>query len=98
MKMSKGELKISQLLRENGYNFTQEQSFQDLHKGIYHFDFYLPDLCGRRAVIEYNGEQHYQFNSYFFKNRLDFLHQQNNDRRKISYCLANQIDIYCIPY
>lgn len=96
--MSKGEDKIAQILRQNHIEFKQEKSFKDLKQGIFRFDFFCPNVNGAQVVIEYNGEQHYYPIQRFFKNRHEFLHQQNNDRRKISYCLANNIIIYCIPF
>lgn len=96
--MSKGEEKISKLLKQSHIYFEKEKSFHDLKQGLFRFDFFVPDLHGGPAAIEFQGQQHYQFVSKFFKQRADFLRYQNNDRRKISYCLANNIKIYCIPY
>lgn len=96
--MSKGEDKIRRLLDEAGAVYVQEKTFKDLKQGLFRFDFYVLNVAGAPAIVEYNGEQHYFSNPRFFKNRYEFLHQQNNDRRKISYCLANNIPIYCIPF
>lgn len=96
--MTKGETKIAQILTKAGIKFENEKSFADLKHGLFRFDFYIPNLHGARAVVEFQGEQHYYPNSKFFKTRKEFLHQQNNDRRKLSYCLAQNIKAYCIPY
>lgn len=96
--MTKGEQKIANLLNAAHINFQTEKSFGDLKNGLFRFDFFISNLNGAPAIIEYQGEQHYLPNSKFFKNRQQFLHQQNNDRRKLSYCLANNIKAYCIPY
>ena len=93
--MSKGEEKIVDLLNSKGIYFEREKTFEDLRGGKYRFDFYIPS---RRCLIEYQGEQHYQLIPRYFKNRLEFHKAQERDRRKISYCLANKIYIYCIPY
>ncbi len=66
-----------------------------MYNGLYRFDFYIPSL---NIVLEVNGLQHYVFTKQFHTNRSDFLKAQERDRRKISYCLANNIKIYCIPY
>lgn len=96
IKMSSiGEEKIEQILLKNHIDFIREKTFKDLKNGTYRFDFYLPQYD---SVIEFQGQQHYKFISKFFKNRSEFLAAQERDRRKISYCLANQITIYCIPY
>ena len=98
MKGSKGEEKIIQLLKKSGYKFEREKRFKDLKHGLYRFDFYVHGAPSRNCVIEYNGEAHYYPIAKFHHSRTDFTKAQERDRRKISYCLANQIPIYCIPY
>ena len=93
--MSKGEEKISRLLHEKGIRFIREKTFDDLRGGRYRFDFYLPSAG---VVIENNGIHHYQMVTKFYHNKTEFYKAQERDRRKISYCLANDIKIYCIPY
>lgn len=94
-RMSSLEQKIYTLLKQEGISFTQEKVFKDLKKGLYRFDFYLPKL---NILLEANGAQHYEFTSYFYKNRSEFTKAQERDRQKISYCLARNINLYCIPY
>ena len=96
--MSKGEDKIVDLLNQAGLKFVREKSFSDLKHGSFRYDFYLPYADGGSAIIEFNGEQHYQFVSKFYKNYRDLQKTQEHDRRKISYALANDIKIYIIPY
>lgn len=95
---SKGEGKIINLLNHAGIHYEREKTFGDLRHGLYRFDFFIPNLDGRKVVIEVNGMQHYSQIPRFHKTRKDFLAAQERDRRKISYCLANGIDIYCLPY
>lgn len=92
---SQGEQLIASLLNQNNIIYEREKIFKDLRQGLYRFDFYIPSL---NIVIEYNGEQHYIYTTIFYKNKSDFLKAQERDRRKIAYCLANGIRIYCIPY
>lgn len=97
MKASKGEEKIIQILKKGKLKFEREKRFSDLKQGSYRFDFYVegaPSPC----VIEFNGEQHYRFVGKFYQLRKDFEAAKERDRRKISYCLAHRIPIYCIPY
>lgn len=95
--MSKGEEKIIQLLKQGGYRFEREKRFSDLKHGLYRFDFMIKR--GRSfCLLEYNGEQHYQPISKFYNSRAEFKSAQGRDRRKISYCLANRIPLYIIPY
>lgn len=93
--MSKGEEKIKEILQRARINFEMEKTFEDLRGGRYRFDFYIPS---KKCLIEINGLQHYQLVPRYFKNRLEFHKAQERDRRKISYCLANGLYIYCIPY
>lgn len=94
-KTSKGEEKIREILIFNHIDFIREKTFNDLKKGKYRFDFYLPlyNVC-----IEYDGEQHYKQIKHFYKTRKDFLAARERDRRKNSYCLAQNIKLYRIPY
>lgn len=54
--MSKGEDKISNILNANKIIYQKEKSFQDLKMGKFRFDFYIPNLHGAPAIIEFNGE------------------------------------------
>lgn len=95
---SKGEIKIDEILTKANISFTREKTFEDLHGrngSFLRFDFYIPD---KKIAIEFNGEGHYMQVKRFHKTRTDFIAAQERDRRKISYCLANGIKIYCIPY
>ena len=96
--MSKGEEKIVSLLQKGRYKFEREKRFSDLKHGLYRFDFYV---YGGRAIpcaIEVQGAQHYQYVSKFYRTRAEFESAKERDRRKISYCLANGIPLYIIPY
>lgn len=93
--MSNGEEKILRILLGAGIKVQREKSFSDLRGGKFRYDFFLPD---QHAIIEYNGEQHYYQVKKFHKTRSEFTKAQENDRRKISYALANNYTIYCIPY
>ena len=96
--MSKGEIKITDILNRAKIKFVREKSFSDLKHGLFRYDFYITNLCGRRVIIEFNGEQHYHYVKKFFKTPRDWRKAQEHDRRKISYALANDIDIYIIPF
>lgn len=95
MNTSKYEEQIIHILRAAGVKFIREKTFSDLRGGRFRFDFYLPDF---NILLEMDGEQHFFQVSKFHKTRTDFLKQQENDRRKNSYCLANKIPLYRIPY
>ena len=96
--MSKGENKIVDLLNQAGIKFQREKSFSDLKHGLFRYDFYLPNVDGGPAIIEFNGEQHYHYIKHFYRTPRDWRKMQEHDRRKISYALANKIKIYIIPF
>lgn len=90
--MSKLETTIAILLKENNIQYIREKTYEDLHGGKFRYDFYLPKL---NTIIEINGQQHYY---EVWGGRAGLLKQQENDRRKISYALANKITMFTIPY
>lgn len=93
--MSKGEGKIVNILNQSKHKYEREYTFADLRGGRYRFDFYLPKL---NIAIEFDGEQHFAQTPRFHRTRSDFLAAQERDREKNSYCLANGIKLYRIPY
>lgn len=92
--MSSYEKIVAKLLTQAKIRYQQEKSFKDLKSGLFRFDFYIPDLGGGRAIIEVDGEYHF----HPIRGRALFLKTQGHDRRKNSYCLANNIPLYRIPY
>ena len=93
--MSRYEDFIVKILKKDKIPFEREKRFSDLKSGKFRFDFYISQL---NCVIEVQGEQHYKQVKKFQKTRKDFLMAQERDRQKISYCLANNLDIFCIPF
>lgn len=94
--MSKYEDKVALLLSQSGYKFEREKTFDDLKNGRYRFDFYVKAAIP--FLIEVDGEQHFDSNSKFYKTKSEFKKAQEHDRRKNSYCLANNLLLYRIPY
>lgn len=92
--MSKYENIVMELLKSKRISFYREKTFNDLKKGLFRFDFYLPNYNGAPAIIEVDGEQHFKP----IYGRQAFLKGQEHDRQKNSYCLANGIALYRIPY
>lgn len=93
--MSNYEAHILRILLRERIMFEREKTYQDLKNGRFRFDYYLPQL---NILLEIDGEQHFHYVSKFFRNRQDFLKAREHDRRKNSYCLANNIKLYRIPY
>ena len=92
--MSKYEDIVISILKKERINFLREKTFKDLKHGLFRFDFYILDLNGAPIIIEVDGEQHFKP----IYGRKSFLKGQEHDRRKNSYCLANNIPLYRIPY
>ena len=95
--MSKGENKIIDLLNQARIRFEREKTFSDLKHGKFRFDF-LIHVHGADCIVEFNGEQHYQYVGKFYQNELEWRQAQGRDMRKISYCLAHHIPLYIIPF
>ena len=92
--MSKYEDHIISILKKDGISFIREKTFSDLKFGQFRFDFYIINLDSMAIIIEVDGEQHFKP----IYGRQAFIKGQEHDRRKNSYCLANNIPLYRIPY
>lgn len=64
-------------------------------KSLLYADFFIP---GVMTIVEVHGRQHYEFNSMFHKNMLDFYECQRRDRDKREWCQLNDIRIIELPY
>lgn len=58
-------------------------------------DRYYPSL---RLAFEYNGRQHYEYNSYMHKNEAAFEYLQRCDLRKRKECKRRGITLISIKY
>lgn len=92
--MSNYENQVIKILKQDKIFLQREKTFKDLKHGLFRFDIYIPDLNGKTIIIEVDGEQHFKP----IYGRQAFLKGQEHDRRKNSYCLANNIFLYRIPY
>jgi len=95
---SKGERKIVDWLELNNINYKLQKYFKDLKglKGRFLFyDFYLPSY---NLLIEYQGEQHYNYNKMFHKDINDLQLQQYYDEKKRRYAKDNDINLLEICY
>ena len=92
--MSKYENLVMELFKKAKLKFYREKTFKDLKKGLFRFDFYIQNYHGAPAIVEVDGEQHFKP----IYGRQAFLKGQEHDRQKNSYCLANNIPLYRIPY
>lgn len=93
--MSSLERVIYSILTKEKVQFEREKQFKDCYNGYYRFDYWLPR---QNVIIEVNGLQHYEYTKIFHKKKSDFTKAKERDRRKISYCLAHDIQMYIIPF
>lgn len=100
-KTPKGEKKIFSFLIKEGISFESQKKFKDLFdKDISHllsYDFYIPS---KRLLIEFNGKQHYNFKSLFYKNKTikDFYIQKHHDWLKRKYAIKNNYKFLVISF
>ena len=58
-------------------------------------DFFIPTA---HVMIEVHGQQHYEYNTHYHKNKLDFLLGQKRDKTKRYWCEVNNITYIELPY
>lgn len=96
--MSSGEERIISILNKEKIPFEREKTFIDLRKRKLRFDFYIKNLNGAPAIVEFDGEGHFLFVKKFYHSKSEFERAKERDRVKNEYCLANGIKLYRIPY
>ena len=88
--ISKGNMKIIDILDENGISYETEKKFNTCKdKRDLPFDFYV----NNKYLIEYDGEQHFNPNSPF-----DYEYTHNHDKIKSQWCKDHNIPLIRIPY
>lgn len=101
MRASRGEIKIEEILEENGFSFAMEYTFPDLvaESGrALRFDFAVfTDEGDIDFLIEYQGAQHYESRN-LYGGKKGLIQQQHNDKRKVDYCRAHGYKLLVIPY
>lgn len=99
--VSRGHLKVRDILRENDFVWEEEYTFPDLIASSGRplaFDFMVFDEdYNIDFAIEVNGEQHYEPVSAF-GGKTKFSRQVYNDNSKRAYCKKNKIILIEIPY
>ena len=100
-KKSAGEIKISNLLKENNIQYIKEYTFPDLvseNNSRLRFDFaILNDKKQLQYLIEYDGKQHFD-QSCFDQSDIKFALVQKYDKMKNDYCKINNIPLIRINY
>lgn len=100
-KRSKYHIRARNLLKEmfHSYRILEEVklpgSTQRHKKGVLFLDFFVPQI---KLAIEVHGQQHYEFCSFFHKNKADFLLAKAKDEDKIEWCRLNSVDLIVLKY
>lgn len=95
-KLSKGEVKIRDVLNKLGVTFVEQKRFDDLRgikNGLLSYDFYLPD---DNLLIEFQGAYH--DGTAKRQTEDDFARQKEHDRRKAEYAKNHGIELLEIWY
>ena len=91
---SKGEYQIEQLLKEHNISYIREYSFEDLVDDLpLRFDFAIFKNGKLNALIEFQGEQHYNKSNGFYNETII-----EHDKMKVEYCKKNGIRLIIIKY
>lgn len=91
--MSDLEQYILLLLKKEGYKFKREVSFSDCAAGKYRYDFQV-NYHNEKILLEIDGIYHFSP----IQGKVLLYRQQEHDRKKDAYCLAQGIKLYRIPY
>ena len=93
---SKGEEKISLLLKENNINY-EHQYLIEFNNKKYYYDFFIKNN-NNQYFIEYDGIQHFQTKTGGWNNLENLKQTQERDKIKNKYCYINNIPLIRIPY
>lgn len=94
--ISNGERRIAKHLDELGVTYITQQTFDDcVYRRPLKFDFYLPEY---NTIIEYDGQQHYEWVPFWYETEEEFFDLQARDRYKDTYCEQKGIEMLRIPY
>lgn len=96
---SKGEQKISSLLKEHNIKFEKQKTFETCRfkdtNALAYFDFYLSEY---NILIEYDGIQHFKYFSSGWNTKEKYLKTVEHDNFKNNWCKENGIKLIRIPY
>ena len=97
---SKGELKISQILKENNIYFETQKVFNDCKFLDTNYPAYFDFWVNNQYVIEFDGIQHFTYreNEGTQNTKENFIKTQERDIFKNNYCFKNNIKIIRVPY
>ena len=62
----------------------------DNRKSTLKADFFIPV---RSLIVEVHGQQHTEFNNFFYANKIEFYKAQARDRDKKRWCEINNLEL-----
>ena len=99
--LSSGEMKILEIMQENGISFEHDKSFNDLRNpktnSLLRFDFRITQNSDCDYIIEYDGEQHFKEVPLYDDND-SFEQRQFRDNFKNQWCKDHNIPLIRIPF
>lgn len=98
--ISKGEKRIAQWLDAHDIKYETQVKISPAQRVLFLrntfvVDFFISDF---NTIIEYNGEQHYNYVPHFHDGNNKFEQQQDRDKRLREHCKAHGIQLIEIPY
>lgn len=91
-KASKGEAALENIFKKYNIKFQPQYTILN-EENKYRYDFYLPEY---NTIIEFHGQQHYEYKQHFHKTYEKFIKSQETDKYKIE--LANKNNIRLIEF
>ena len=95
-KISKGQEKIAEILKENNIFYSIEKTFFNCRfpdtNRLAKFDFYI----NNKYIIEFDGIQHFKVGGWATEEKVKYT--QEHDKFKNQYCKEHNIPIIRIPY
>jgi len=90
---------IASLLDENEI-LEHHPIIEDFDKSLCSKTKIIPDfwIKSRNCIIEYDGQQHYEYIPFFQESYQCFLEQVQRDKALVQYCKDNSIRLLRIPY
>ena len=96
----KNEIKLTKLLESYYGKNNVITSFRPIWAMstkwvLYEYDIYIKN---KDILIEYNGQQHYEYTPFFHKTKMEFLNQVKRDTRKARLAKKNGKKLIVFKY
>lgn len=94
-KFSKGEIQCANVLDQLGLTYQIQYIIESLSNKRYDFMFVHE---GSKYLLEFDGKQHFEFNSFFHVDNVTFLQRQEVDIVKTNHAISAGYRIIRISY